>query len=77
MFDPSIKERVAQDKNSNIMDRWIITLNQSLIKYFRNEMDNYRLYTVVKKLLTYLDQLTNWYVRLNRPRLKGDNGLDD
>jgi len=56
------------------MDKWIVALNQSLIKYFRNEMDNYRLFTVVGKLLTYLDQLTNWYVRLNRLRLKGDHG---
>lgn len=77
IFDPTVKSRVAADPNANIMDKWIIAINQSMIKFFRHEMDNYRLYTVVKKLLTFLDQLTNWYVRLNRPRLKGDNGLED
>jgi isoleucyl-tRNA synthetase len=77
MYDPQIKSKVAQDPNANIMDKWIIALNQSLIKFFREEMDSYRLYTVVKKLVSFLDQLTNWYVRLNRPRLKGDNGLPD
>jgi len=45
---------------------------QRLIKFVRNEMENYRLYTVVSELLTFLDRLTNWYIRLNRPRLKGD-----
>jgi isoleucyl-tRNA synthetase len=40
----------------------------------REEMKAYRLYTVVPKLLTFLDQLTNWYVRLNRARLKGEMG---
>ena len=30
----------------------------------------YRLYTVVPKLLHFLDDLSNVYIRLNRPRLK-------
>ena len=30
----------------------------------------YRLYTVVPKLLQFIDELTNWYVRFNRKRLK-------
>jgi len=40
-------------------------------------MEAYRLYTVVPKLLKFLDALTNTYVRLNRSRLKGDNGDED
>lgn len=59
---------------SNIMDRWIVASNQNLIKFVRTEMENFRLYTVVPKLLHHLEDLTNWYVRLNRNRLKGDNG---
>jgi len=30
----------------------------------------YRLYTVVPRLVTFINDLTNWYVRLNRARLK-------
>ena len=30
----------------------------------------YRLYTVVPRLVRFIDQLTNWYVRFNRKRLK-------
>jgi isoleucyl-tRNA synthetase len=61
----------------NITDRWIIAYNQRLIKFVRNEMENYRLYTVVIELLSFLDKLTNWYIRLNRGRLKGDYGVED
>jgi len=32
---------------------------------------------VVPPLLKFLDDLTNWYVRLNRGRLKGDLGSND
>lgn len=56
------------------MDRWITVSCMNLVKYVREEMENYRLYTVVPRLLEFLEQLTNWYVRLNRPRLKGDKG---
>jgi len=56
------------------MDKWIIAANQHLIQYVRNEMDNYRLYNVVKHMLQFLEQLTNWYVRLNRSRMKGEEG---
>jgi len=39
-------------------------------------MQYYRLYTVVPKLLKFLDDLTNVYIKLNRPRIKGDEGID-
>lgn len=59
------------------MDRWIIAANQNLIKFVRNEMDNYRLYNVVRHMLQFLEQLTNWYVRLNRSRMKGEEGPEE
>lgn len=59
------------------MDRWIIAANQNLIKFVRNEMDNYRLYNVVRHMLQFLEQLTNWYVRLNRSRMKGEESVQD
>ena len=40
-------------------------------------MDTYHLYNVVKPLLSFLDQLTNWYVRLNRPRMRGEEGIHE
>ncbi len=59
------------------MDRWVIAANQTLIKFVREEMEKYHLYTVVPKLVDFLEQLTNWYVRLNRPRIKGEMGGDE
>jgi isoleucyl-tRNA synthetase len=47
------------------------------VKLVRAEMDAYRLYNVVKPLLSFLDQLTNWYVRLNRTRMKGEDGIKE
>lgn len=46
------------------------------IKFVRTEMKAYRLYTVVPRLVEFIEQLTNCYVRLNRNRLKGAEGAD-
>lgn len=60
------------------MDRYIVTACQDMIKQVRHEMDNYRLYNVLRHILSFLENLTNWYVRLNRPRMKGEsNSADD
>lgn len=65
------------EHSSNLMDRWIISATQNLIKYVRHEMDTYKLYNVCKPLLNYLSKLSNWYVRLNRNRMRGDDGVDE
>jgi isoleucyl-tRNA synthetase len=63
--------------SSNVMDRWILARCQSLIKLVREEMAAYRLYTIVPRLVDLVDELTNWYIRFNRKRLKGEDGKED
>ena len=60
----------------NMMDLWIISFTQSLIKFFRQQMKEYRLDTVVPRLIKFIDHLTNWYVRMNRKRLRGETASD-
>ncbi|KAF8623102.1 hypothetical protein AX15_006513 [Amanita polypyramis BW_CC] len=62
---------------NNVMDRWILARCQSLIRLVREEMAAYRLYTVIPRLLDLVDELTNWYIRFNRKRLKGEDGKED
>ncbi|KAK0612809.1 tRNA synthetases class I-domain-containing protein [Bombardia bombarda] len=71
-FNPSMEA-----ENTNVMDKWILASCQSLLKFVNEEMAGYRLYTVVPKMLELLDNTTNWYIRFNRKRLKGENGVDD
>ena len=56
------------------MDQWILSLSQFLIKFVKSEMKLYHLYTVTPKLLLFIEQLTKWYLRLNKRRLKGEEG---
>lgn len=61
----------------NTTDRWILASNQELIKLVRKELDAYRLSTVLDKKLVFLEELSNWYLKLNRNRLKGSVGEND
>ena len=72
IFNPS-----SESSNENVMDRWILASCQSLLKFVNEEMSAYRLYTVVPRLLRLIDNTTNWYIRFNRRRLKGESGIED
>jgi len=61
----------------NIVDQWIISNLQTLKKNISKEMEAYRLYNVVPALFTFIEDLTNWYIRLNRSRFWGDELTDD
>lgn len=64
-------------RHENVMDAWILASLQTLIRSVRTEMDGYRLYTVVPQLLRFIEALTNWYIRFNRRRLKGEYGREE
>ena len=40
-------------------------------------MAAYKLYAVVPPLLKFIESLTNWYIRFNRKRFKGEHGLEE
>ncbi|XP_070159414.1 isoleucine--tRNA ligase, cytoplasmic [Polyergus mexicanus] len=61
----------------NLMDRWIISCTHTLLLFVEKEMQECRLYTVVPYLIKYIDNLTNWYVRMNRKRFKSEGDFDD
>lgn len=82
VFVQNTKEKFVYDEKaiagvSNTMDVWILSAVQSLLEFVKQEMKVYHLYTVVPRLTKFIDHLTNWYVRMNRRRFKGENGIED
>lgn len=64
-------------RTKNVMDKWILARANSLVAFVKKEMEAYHLYTVMPRLVVFIEELTNWYVRLNRLRLKGEDGEDE
>ena len=59
------------------LDRFILSSLASLVADVNREMQAYRLYNVVPRLVSYIDVLTNWYIRLSRRRFwKSDDDAD-
>ena len=62
------------------MDRWILSMLQSLVSEVNRQMEGYYLYNVVPPTLGFIDHLTNWYVRRSRRRfwrVRGESGEGD
>jgi len=55
-------------KDRATLDRWVTSLLQSLIRDVNQEMAEYRLYNVIPRVLGFIDDLTNWYIRRSRRR---------
>lgn len=63
--------------SENIMDQWILSRLQTLKSNITKEMEGYRLYNVVPALFEFIEELTNWYIRLNRPRFWAEENTAD
>lgn len=58
---------------ANVLDQWILSRLQTLKSGVIVEMDAYRLFNVVPRLFDFIEELTNWYIRLNRSRFWGED----
>jgi isoleucyl-tRNA synthetase len=47
--------------SGNDVDVWVMAASLGLVKFVHEEMKAYRLYTVVPRLLEFIEELTNWY----------------
>lgn len=67
----------ATTSSDNIMDQWILSRLQSLKDNIAREMEAYHLYNVVPALFEFIEDLTNWYIRLNRSRFWSEEMSQD
>ena len=69
-FDPEAPEVPLAERPE--IDRWILSLLNTLVKTVTEEFDNYEPTRAARAISTFvLDNLSNWYVRLNRKRFWG------
>jgi isoleucyl-tRNA synthetase len=59
------------------IDRWIVSVLQSLIADVNREMEAYRLFAVIPPIIGFVGHLTNWYIRRSRRRFWSHRGAGD
>ena len=64
-------------KSENIMDKWILSKLNTLIKEVAEKLDKYDITSAALQIEDFTDELSNWYVRTNRERFWGEELTDD
>ena len=62
---------------TNIMDKWIISKLNTLIKDVDEKLENYDITNAALEIEEFTDSLSNWYVRRNRERFWSQELTDD
>ncbi len=77
MFRGDIKvENVDKDKDiTNVLDKWITSRLNLLVKSVTQKMDSYDL-NAVREIPIFINDLSAWYIRRSRNRFR-DGGQDD
>ena len=63
--------------SKNLLDRWIISELQLLMQSVDESLAKYDVYAPTQKIESFIDNLSNWYIRRNRKRFwKNENDGD-
>ncbi len=57
-------------KSSNILDQWILAKLDKLIELSTENLDNYKLLEPTRAIRDFIDDLSTWYLRRSRNRIK-------
>ena len=58
----------APENPSNPLDRWILSSLADMVDEIRRNMDQYQLQPAANRFEAFVEDLTNWYIRLSRRR---------
>ena len=71
--DQSIDVTEAPVNLEHVMDKWLLSKTQHLIQDVTQYMDNYELVKASRVLMEFVDELSTWYLRLSRDRVRAEN----
>ncbi len=65
-----------EHKSSHVLDKWILAKLHATMKETTEHLEGYRLAEAARPILAFVTELSQWYVRRSRERLKGDDTKD-
>ncbi len=65
---PNLKDYKLDMNKLEKSDKWLLARLNKFLKVARNEMDNYQVQNLVKEFEILVDDISNFYVRVNRKR---------
>lgn len=77
IFNSTAYIEYANAEKLGAMDKWIICYMNNLTHELTSGMDDFKLSHSVRALLDAVENITNWYLKLNRDRLKGKYEINE
>lgn len=74
-FNPT--EYKLSDCKLSVMDKWILSAMNTLIKFVDDSLENYKITEAAREIGDFVDKLSNWYVRRCRERYWGSEMTED
>lgn len=75
--NPDIASHKLVYEKLNYSDKWLLTRTNEFIKFARNAMDTFRHASLVKEFEVFVDDVSNWYIRINRKRFWKSTDKED
>jgi isoleucyl-tRNA synthetase len=63
-------ESLEYKKSENVLDQWIISRLNELTEIATKQLDDYKLLEPVRAIREFIDDLSTWYLRRSRERIK-------
>lgn len=78
LYEMNKKEKVIpKNTSTHVLDRWMISRIHELVRDATQGYENYMLDDATKGVTDIIDDLSVWYTRRSRDRLKGDTSKED
>ncbi len=76
MYEMYADSTPASDTSENILDRWIVARTNEMFSGITEGYKNYELDRATRPITDLIDDVSVWYLRRSRERLKGDDAID-
>lgn len=75
LYSENLEDDFKKDSN-NILDKWILAKLNELIFQITNGLDNYEIDKASRPIMNFVDDLSVWYTRRSRDRMKQEHCED-
>jgi isoleucyl-tRNA synthetase len=67
---------VAKPRSSHVLDRWLYARLHTMIREITDGYERYDLNATVRPLRTFVDDLSTWWLRRSRDRMRGEDSYE-
>ena len=74
-YQPQV--HTAEEADLTLMDKWLLSKLNSLVKTVDQGLNEYKITETARAIQSFVDELSNWYVRLSKSRFWGKEWTGD